>query len=470
MASTPNWFAIFMLVAWPVVAVILYVYRPVNQATLWTILGAQLLLPVGASIKFEGIPQFDKISIPNLAALVGCILILRRPPRIFSGFGFTSIFVLMSIIGPFITAELNTDPISLPRQILPAETHYDALSAIVFQFIALIPFFLGREVLRNSRDNAEIMRVLVIAGLVYSLPMLVEVRMSPQLHNWVYGYFSSDFLQQVREGGFRPVVFMGHGLLAAFFMMTCTVAAAVLWRTETRLKRLPPAGVTAYLGTILILCKSLGALVYAAALVPLVRYAKPRTQFRVALVLATIALFYPMLRFSAFVPTETMIETAAMIDTDRATSLKTRFDNEDLLLERASQRFLFGWGRWGRARVYDEESGKDMSITDGRWIITIGQFGLFGFVAEFGLLILPVFRAASALGAAKSKRDRIYLAALALILAVNIVDLLPNAGLIPWTWLLAGALLGRAESLTILAREGVRSHPYPNAIKSKSVA
>ena len=115
MASTPNWFAIFMLVAWPVVAVILYVYRPVNQATLWTILGAQLLLPVGASIKFEGIPQFDKISIPNLAALVGCILILRRPPRIFSGFGLTSIFVLMSIIGPFITAELNTDPISLPR-------------------------------------------------------------------------------------------------------------------------------------------------------------------------------------------------------------------------------------------------------------------------------------------------------------------------------------------------------------------
>ena len=111
-----------------------------------------------------------------------------------------------------------------------------------------------------------------------------------------------------------------------------------------------------------------------------------------------------------------------------------------------------------------------MSITDGRWIITIGQFGLFGFVAEFGLLILPVFRAASALGAAKSKRDRIYLAALALILAVNIVDLLPNAGLIPWTWLLAGALLGRAESLTILAREGVRFHPYPNAIKSKSVA
>ena len=176
------------------------------------------------------------------------------------------------------------------------------------------------------------MRVLVVAGLIYSLPMLFEVRMIPQLHNWIYGYFPSDFLQQVREGGFRPVVFMGHGLLAVFFMMTCAVAAAALWRTDTRVQRLSPFGVTAYLGTVLILCKTLGTLVYAAVLVPLVRFAKPRLQMRIALVLVTIALFYPMLRFFDFFPTQTMVETAAMVSDDRASSLKTRFDNEDLLL------------------------------------------------------------------------------------------------------------------------------------------
>ena len=170
MTPTPNWFAIAVLIIWPVVALCLYLKRPVGQATLWTILGAQLLLPVGASIKFEGVPAFDKTSIPNLAALIGCLLVARRPLRIWAGLGFTGILVLIYVIGPFITAELNDDPIFLANRILPAESHYDALSAVVSQFLFLLPFFLGRQLLRNARDNEEIMRVLVIAGLLYSFP------------------------------------------------------------------------------------------------------------------------------------------------------------------------------------------------------------------------------------------------------------------------------------------------------------
>jgi hypothetical protein len=77
---------------------------------------------------------------------------------------------------------------------------------------------------------------------------------------------------------------------------------------------------------------------------------------------------------------------------------------------------------------------------------------LCGFLAEFGLLAFSVFRAASAFKLTKSKTDQIALAALALIVAVNVIDLLPNAWLAPWTWLLAGALLGRAESLLADAR------------------
>src|ERR1700704_958895 len=101
---TPNWFATFALVSWPVVAIYLYRTRPVNQATLWTILGGGLLLPVGALIKFEMIPQFDKASIPNLAAL-GCILMVGRPLRFWNRFGATEILMLMLLIGPFITSE-----------------------------------------------------------------------------------------------------------------------------------------------------------------------------------------------------------------------------------------------------------------------------------------------------------------------------------------------------------------------------
>ena len=122
------------------------------------------------------------------------------------------------------------------------------------------------------------------------------------------------------------------------------------------------------------------------------------TQLRVALVLVTIALVYPTLRFVDIFPTGSMVDAAFMIDPERGQSLHFRFYNEDKLLQRASERLFFGWGRWGRSCIYTTEaSGKDISVTDGNWIITIGQFGLFGFFAQYGLLALPIFRAAAAL-------------------------------------------------------------------------
>jgi hypothetical protein len=243
------------------------------------------------------------------------------------------------------------------------------------------------------------------------------------------------------------MVFMGHPLIAAFFVMTTTVAAAALWRTHTQIRRLPPAGVTAYLSVMLILCKSLGAILYGVALVPLVRLAEPRLQLRIALVLTSIVLIYPMLRVADLFPTTYLVDAATLISDERAKSLEYRFKHEGELLQHASQRIMFGWGRFGRSRIYDEETGRDTSVTDGRWIITLGQFGFVGFLAEFGLLALSIFRAASALKFIGSMNERVLFAALALIVAMGIADQLPNSSLTPWTWLLAGALLGRAESL-----------------------
>ena len=123
-------------------------------------------------------------------------------------------------------------------------------------------------------------------------------------------------------------------------------------------------------------------------------------------------------------------------------------------MQKASERPLFGWGRFGRSRVYIVDwrnIGYDSSITDGRWVITFGSFGLFGFLAEFGLLAIPVFRAAKALNAIKSRKEAVYLGAMALIMAINMIELLPNSTLHSWSWLLAGALLGCSE--TVLLRE-----------------
>src|SRR5262249_4343016 len=148
MLPEPNWFAVAALLCWPLVALWLYCIRPANQATLWTILGGQLLLPVGAAIKFGGIPQFDKVSIPNLTAFFFCLLFARSYFRSWRTFGTVEILLLMYLLSPFITAELNQDPILITGRILMPEDLYDALSAVIAQSVAILPFLLGRQVLR----------------------------------------------------------------------------------------------------------------------------------------------------------------------------------------------------------------------------------------------------------------------------------------------------------------------------------
>ncbi len=152
---------------------------------------------------------------------------------------------------------------------------------------------------------------------------------------------------------------LGHGLLVAFFLMTTAVAAAAFWRTQSRLFRLPTAGIMAYLSGVLVLCKTASALTYGAALMVLVRFTRPQLQLRVAMLLVAFALLYPTLRAGDLVPTKFMLGLAQSVSAERAESLKVRFDNEDQLLDRAWQRFMFGWGRFGRSRVYDDDSGKD---------------------------------------------------------------------------------------------------------------
>src|SRR6185312_16543892 len=173
----------------------------------------------------------------------------------------------MYLVSPIITSELNGDDLVFGDRILPGVGLYDAISALELGFIQLIPFLIGRQFLRDASTTREIMLVLVLAGLVYSLPMLFEIRFAPQLHYWVYGYSPSAFSQSVRGGGFRPMVFMGHGLVAALFAMMSAVAAAALWRTRTPirtpLRTLAPGGAAAYLSFVLILYKSLGAAIYA---------------------------------------------------------------------------------------------------------------------------------------------------------------------------------------------------------------
>lgn len=469
MESNYSIVAILALLAWPFATLMIMARtKTFAQGLVWNIVLAQLLLPVGAAIKFDMIPAIDKMSVSNFSALAAYFLFktLAPKPRTQRP-GVTELLLVMYVIGPVLTSQLNGDHLIIGQRFLPGVGLYDAVSAVEAALISLIPFFLGRRCLTTDADLQSILSALALSGACYSILLLFEVRFSPQLHYWVYGYYPSEFVQTLRDGGFRPMAFMGHGLLAAFFIMASFLSATALWLTRVP-TAVPWSGLAGYLGVVLIICKSLGALIYAGFAATLILFNRPRLTLAAASVLITISLGYPIFRFAGLFPTDVILELATSINPDRAGSLKFRLDNEDRLLDRALERPVFGWGRYGRSRVYDGETGEDRSITDGRWIIDLGQFGFVGFLAEFGLLSWCVLRSVKACKIARSTRVQIHVSALTLLLSINVVDLLPNASLIPLTWLLAGALLGSAERALDLGLVESRRKRHANEINDRA--
>ncbi|MDR5653674.1 hypothetical protein [Ruixingdingia sedimenti] len=435
----PNTLAYLMLLVWPIVTLAMFRRMAAERAVIWSVLGGYLLLPPVAAFNAPVIPALDKAVIPNLSAWACCVFVLRARVPLVPATGAGRVLMALFVISPLATAMTNGDPIRFVQGGLPGIGLYDAAGMMVRQFFLLIPFFLAQRFVNTPQAMRELVLALVVAGLLYSLPMLVEVRLSPQINVWVYGFFQHSFEQMMRYGGFRPIVFLEHGLWVAFFGFMAVVAAFARWRqggAEGRFGRMVAAF---YLLAVLILCKSMGVLIMAAFLLPVVLVFGPRAQVRLALVLVAIAVLYPLLRGAGLVPLDWVMEQVGALDAERAHSLRFRVMNEELLLDRANERALFGWGSWGRNLLHDPWDGKLVTIPDGRWIIVMGVYGWTGYIVEFGLLGLPVLLLAR-------RRDGVEPAAatVALLLAANMVDMLPNATLIPFTWLMAGALTGYA--------------------------
>ncbi len=452
----PNSLAYLVLIAWPLVTVGLFLRLSLERAVIWSILGAYLVLPPVAAVDFPLLPPFDKVTIPNVAALAVCILLLGKRVAWLPRSAVGRVLAVLFVLSPAATVLTNSDAIPFAIGGLPGLRVHDALSEIILQVMSLAPFLLARQLLATEAAQREILVALVVGALVYSIPMLIEIRLSPQMNVWVYGFFQHDFIQTVRYGGYRPIVFLPHGLWVALFTMLSLLAAVALRRHDRSRWRRAFIAPVVYLGVLLVLCKSVAALVYAAVLVPVIAVASARLQVTLALGLAMIAVGYPLLRGTEIVPASAIVDWVEQLDPDRAQSLGYRFDNEDVLLAKANQKPFFGWGGWGRNHVYDPETGRMLTVTDGRWIIVIGTLGWFGYAGEFGLLALPLL----ALWRASRRRGVVlspYVGPLAICTGINMIDMLPNATLIPFTWLIAGSILGYAEALAV--RRGAGAAP-----------
>ena len=472
MANIMSMQALLALLAWPFVVAVLFKSLSLERALIWSILGGYMWLPQLSEIDLPLIPSFDKTTIPNLSALIALTFATSRVPALLPQGKTVGVLLAMYVISPVMTVLTNTDPIvfglsgsgtlmlfdpaALTRDALPGLRVHDSLSVLLQQMIMVLPMFMAYRFLRSEAAIRDILVALVIAGALYALPMLFEVRMSPQLHIMIYGYFQHDFIQAIRNDGFRPFVFMPHGLWVAFFSFMVLMASLTMTRLSGPEHKMKWIGVSAFMFVMLVLCKSMGPLILALVFGPLILFAGRRFQLLVTVLVASVVLTYPILRGVGLVPAGQLVETLESYNPDRAQSLGYRFDNEDLILEHVQSRPLFGWGGWGRFVPHEARTGRTDIVADGEWIISIGHFGWLGYIAQFGLLSLPLFILWWQARQPGSGAVTLPVAALALILSANLLDLLPNATLVPFTWLIAGALLGYAEEVA-RARSGGRT-------------
>ncbi len=445
MPTTP-FITVVALIAWlPITWFLFKKYRP-ERAAWMSFLGAIMFLPQGAEFDFPLVPPIGKEQIGALCALWGLfmrrgrLLARSRPFRGIEGLG------LVMVLGAVGTALTNPEPLvygGWKKIHLPGMTFKDAISeGIRDVFNVIVPFYVARVAYRSRRDLRELFVVFAGAGIVYAFFELVELRFSPVWHIWIYGYGQiDDFLQTMRWGGWRPQVFMAHGIAVGLFTMAAALSAALLSRARVKVGRFRAAPVTAFLAVMTVACKSTGAIIYGAVLLPLVLRTRPRTQMRVAVFFAVLVLTYPFSRAMGWFPTQALLDGAAKIAVERSESLGTRFQNEDMISEKTRERIVFGWGGYGRSHTFNEEA-KDITITDGHWIIIFGRRGLAGFVPTFLLLLYPVFVARKALPRLRDPKDRALLAGLSLITAVYVLDLVPNGLFSNVPFFLSGALWG----------------------------
>lgn len=417
---------------------------PSAKAAALLLLLPLMFLPQRVYFKPPGLPPFEKTEIAILWVFVGVWLFHRHRLQELQLGKWIKLTMFVLIGSVVATVFANFDPVSQGVKYLPGHQPYDAVHKLLqITFTFILPFVLGAAMFNGSKDLKVLLRIFVAAALVYSLFVLVEVRLSPQFHNWVYGFFPHTFRQMVRDGGFRATVFMAHALTVSMFLMVGALGATTLHKAKIKIFRMRAIWAVPYLMLVLVLNKTTGAFVYSLVGVPLILFSTPKTQFRVAAGLAIIVLLYPAMRGAGVVPVEGIKEFAlAQFGEERAKSLTTRFDNEEVLLERANERPVFGWGGNGRPGIYDPRYGKQLSIADGDWVITMGQYGFMGFVGKFLLLLLPIFIAARQLKYLSSEADRRLLSALALIVGISGFDMLPNSASHYMTLVFSGALIG----------------------------
>ena len=430
------------LILW--LPIVLYFFKkyPPQKAMIISFLGGLLFLPQRTKFLLPLIPDYGGM-VATCYAIFFAIIIFD--PQRLNKFKLSWIDLPIILFGTAHLFSSLTNGLGL----------YDGINQSITQTVKWgMPYFLGRLYLTNFSGFKILAIAIVQAGLIYTPFVLYEIRMSPQLHRMVYGYFPHSFAQTIRYGGWRPQVFMQHGLMLGLFMMTASLVAIWLWQGKVvqKIWGLPIKWVSLILFVTFIFCKSTGA--YGLMLFGLtIMLSAKLIRLNLPLILLMLGIIgYLFLSASGSIDREQFISFVSnYANPERVQSLDFRLKNEELLSEKARQQIMFGWGGWGGNRIFEENwAGElvDISVTDSLWIIIFGVNGLWGLINWTVALLLPVFYSLSLRIPVKewfnSKVASVSVLGVALTLFV--VDCLFNDMFNPIFPLIAGGLSGLSVS------------------------
>ncbi len=356
----------------------MFTFRGVKGVMVTIVIG-WLFLPPVRGINLPGLPMFTKEYAVAYALFIGVILsnsagIMKLRPKLID------LPVLIFILAP------------LPTSITNGLGVYDGLSGIYSNiFLFGVPYFLGRIYIRNPNDVKVVAIWFILAGFI-AVPMaLWESQMSPQLNRQIYGYHASAFHMTARLGGYRPVLFMRHGLEVGLWFATSGAVAMWIWLVaakQTKILNFPVAIFSAIVLSTTILSRSLGAIILLAGTAAIALFVRS-TGFRLALAaLVLTPSVYLSVRISNIWSPDVILNVIESYDPERANSLKGRVAQEVSYSQHALKKPLFGWGGYNRFRPVGVEDRSDRAV-DGFTTIIFGVYGLVGLVSFLIMTALP---------------------------------------------------------------------------------
>ena len=371
------WFATLALLIWVPIVYLIFEMLPANRAVVSSFVFAWLFLPT-ISIKLGGFPDWTKMSATTFG--VSLIAYLKHSHRLgFLKFHWFDLPILIYCFSPIASALSNNQGL------------YDGISAFINEMINWgLPYLIGRTLLNDQRGNYLLCYAIAVGGLIYAPLCLFEMRMSPILKLWVYGYNERAVLDfATRYGGYRPIVFLSFGLETGWWMCCASLACYNLWKSGavTRIRGYPLGFLTVGMVLVTIACKSTGALVQISAGAVVFGLARYLKKSFVVWPLLLLPMAYCLFRPLGIWDGSTLLDiSTSLFGPDRAASLGFRFEQEEILMRNALRGPL-----WGLSRNTGFNIGPNgrLVVTDGFWIIVFGTMGFVGLFALNVMLVLP---------------------------------------------------------------------------------